>query len=50
MLTAIGYPVLELMRVGIGSLELGDLPVGKWRYLTEDEVGELRGLSEEESR
>jgi 23S rRNA pseudouridine2605 synthase len=43
MLAAIGYPVLELMRVGIGSLELGDVPVGKWRYLTEDEVGELFG-------
>ena len=50
MLTAIGYPVLELMRVGIGSLELGDLPVGKWRYLTEDEVSQLRGLSEKESQ
>jgi len=29
MLAATGYPVLELMRVGIGSLELGNLPVGK---------------------
>ena len=41
MLTAIGYPVLELTRVGIGSLELGDVPVGKWRYLTEDEVSDM---------
>jgi 23S rRNA pseudouridine2605 synthase len=41
MLTAIGYPVLELMRVGIGSLALGDLLVGKWRYLTEDEVSDM---------
>ena len=41
MLATIGYPVLELMRVGIGSLEPGDLPVGKWRYLTEDEVSDM---------
>ena len=43
MLAATGYPVLELMRAGIGSLELGNLPVGKWRDLTEDEVIRLRG-------
>ena len=43
MLAAVGYPVLELMRVGIGSLELGNLPVGQWRSLTEDEVSRLRG-------
>ncbi|HEU0002676.1 MAG TPA: pseudouridine synthase [Ktedonobacteraceae bacterium] len=42
MLTATGFPVLELMRVGIGTLELSDVPVGKWRYLTDDEVHELR--------
>jgi len=38
MLSAVGHPVLELKRVAVGSLELGDLPVGKWRYLTEEEV------------
>src|SRR6266849_3145333 len=43
MLAATGYPVLELMRVGVGSLELGNLPVGKWRNLAEDEVSRLRG-------
>lgn len=50
MLAATGYPVLQLVRVGIGSLELGDLTVGKWRYLTEDEVSNLRGSPEQESR
>lgn len=49
MLTAVGYPVLELVRVGIGSLELGDVPVGKWRYLTGEEVSKLQGLSGEKS-
>ncbi len=41
MLAAVGHPVLELTRVGVGPLELGDLPVGKWRYLTGEEVDEL---------
>ncbi len=50
MLAATGYSVLELMRVGIGSLELGDVPVGKWRYLTEDEVSNLRGSPARESQ
>ncbi|MBA2392855.1 MAG: rRNA pseudouridine synthase [Ktedonobacteraceae bacterium] len=41
MLAAVGYPVRRLLRVGVGSLTLGNLPVGKWRYLTEEEVGML---------
>ena len=43
MLAAVGHTVAQLERVGIGSLALGNLPVGKWRYVTEDEVRELRG-------
>jgi 23S rRNA pseudouridine2605 synthase len=39
---ALGHPVRRLIRVRIGALELGDLPVGKWRYLTEGEVKRLR--------
>jgi pseudouridine synthase len=38
MLAAVGHPVIELSRVGIGPLALGDIPVGKWRYLTNEEV------------
>lgn len=45
MLAAVGHPVLELSRVGIGPLTLGDLPVGKWRYVTEDEVNSLESYS-----
>jgi pseudouridine synthase len=41
MLTAVGHPVLELARVGVGPLTLKGVPVGKWRYLTEAEVKEL---------
>ena len=40
MISAVGHRVLELKRVGIGSLSLGNLPVGKWRYLSNEEVKE----------
>src|SRR5437660_3576064 len=42
MLAAVGNPVLELSRVGIGTLALGDMPVGKWRYLTSEQVKSLQ--------
>jgi pseudouridine synthase len=42
MLRAVGYPVLSLRRVGIGSLTLGNVPEGRWRYLTDVEVEMLR--------
>src|SRR5947209_5941777 len=41
MLIAVGHPVLELRRVGVGPLTLKGVPLGKWRYLTEKEVKEL---------
>ncbi len=46
MLAAVGHPVLNLIRVGIGPLELGDIPVGKWRYLSGEEVKALLGYPE----
>lgn len=44
MCSAIGHPVLSLQRVALGGLQLGDLPLGKWRPLTAAEVEELRRL------
>jgi 23S rRNA pseudouridine2605 synthase len=41
MLAAVGHPVRQLMRVGLGSLTLKGVPVGKWRYLTAAEVDML---------
>lgn len=41
MLAAVGHPVLRLSRVAIGSLTLKDVPLGKWRYLSEAEVQTL---------
>ena len=37
-----GMQVKRLVRIQEGSLTLGDLPVGKWRYLTELEIKELK--------
>ena len=37
-----GMDVTRLIRVQEGSLKLGDLPCGKWRHLTVQEVTELR--------
>ena len=36
-----GMQVKRLVRIGEGRLRLGDLPAGKWRYLTEKELGEM---------
>jgi 23S rRNA pseudouridine2457 synthase len=33
MTAAIGHPTLRLLRVRIGKLTLGDLPLGQWRIL-----------------
>lgn len=41
MCEAAGLTVLRLCRVREGSLSLGDLPVGKWRYLTKEEYEQL---------
>ena len=41
MCDAAGMHVTRLKRIREGNLSLGDLPLGKWRYLTEDEVKSL---------
>ena len=38
-----GLSVRKLQRVQEGNLRLGDLPPGKWRYLTGAEIKELKG-------
>jgi 23S rRNA pseudouridine2605 synthase len=37
MLAAVGHPIQRLSRVGVGSLTLKGVALGKWRYLTEME-------------
>ena len=41
MCAAAGLTVLRLIRTGEGNLRLGELPVGKWRNLTEEEIESL---------
>lgn len=42
MCEAAGMYCTRLRRIKEGSLSLGDLPLGKWRYLTEEEVSKLK--------
>lgn len=42
MCDAAGMTVMRLTRVSEGALKLGDLPIGKWRYLTKEEVNSLK--------
>ncbi|HRJ76678.1 MAG TPA: pseudouridine synthase, partial [Anaerolineales bacterium] len=39
----LGLPVVKIIRLRIGTLRLGDLKPRQWRYLTEDEVADLKG-------
>ena len=42
MCEAAGMTVTRLKRIQEGKLSLGDLPLGKWRYLTPAEVAEMK--------
>ncbi len=40
----LGYSVTSLRRIRIMNVSLGNLPIGKWRYLTQKELDELNTL------
>ena len=42
MVDAIGHQVVRLKRVRFGPVQLGDLPSGMWRKLTDEEIAKLR--------
>ncbi len=42
---AIGLPIVKLIRVRIATVNLGNLKTGEWRYLTEDEIKELKDFA-----
>jgi len=44
MCAAIGCPVIQLKRVSIGKVYLGNLPRGQYRYLTKAEIQHLRNF------
>ena len=39
-----GYRLASLTRIRMGEITLGDLPKGKWRHLTEDEIAYLKSI------
>ena len=43
MCEAIDKKVLALHRSKIGNIDVKDVEIGKWRYLSKDEVNELKG-------
>jgi 23S rRNA pseudouridine2605 synthase len=47
MLESVGHPVIKLLRIRMGSLTLGDLQPGEFRFLTDREANVLRQLVEE---
>jgi 23S rRNA pseudouridine2605 synthase len=40
----LGLPVVKIIRLRIGALKLGSLKPRQWRYLTGDEIAELKGV------
>lgn len=45
MCAMIYHPVINLQRVAVGPVLLGELPLGKWRHLSEGEIKELESES-----
>lgn len=44
MFEAIGYEVVNLQRIAIGNLTLGNIPLGRWRHLSTAEINYLKSL------
>lgn len=44
MIKAVGNRVTALKRIRLGTLELGDLQAGEWRYLNEEEIAQLKKI------
>jgi 23S rRNA pseudouridine2605 synthase len=43
MCKAVGFPVIQLKRIAVGNISTGNLGVGKYRLLTEEEIKYLKG-------
>ena len=46
MFQSIGHRVEHLIRTKIGNIETGELNLGEWRYLTDEEVADLRASAQ----
>ncbi len=47
MFDVAGYPVRRLLRLQYGPVELGSLPIGEWRALTQEEIDDILSLGGE---
>ena len=45
MCERIGHPVQKLKRVSLGPIKLGKLRPGQWRFLSREEVAQLKGMA-----
>lgn len=43
MCAAMGHPIIDLKRVAVGELTMGNLKPGEWRHLNNDEITYLKG-------
>jgi 23S rRNA pseudouridine2605 synthase len=50
MFSAIGHIVLKLKRIEYGPIQLGDLPFGRFRYLTPEEMEKVKQISSKQDR
>ena len=50
MTAAVGHPTLRLVRIAIGSMQLGDLRPGAWRDLGPSEIATLKAALSKSSR
>lgn len=50
MLLSLGYRILSLKRIQEGPISLGDLPAGKWRSLSDEEINRFKILNEGKER
>lgn len=50
MTSYLGYNVVELKRIRIMNVTLDNLPIGKWRYLTEKEMNQINILTADSSK
>lgn len=41
MFEAVNHPVIDLKRIELGGISLGNLPYGKWRHLSPSEVAKI---------
>ncbi|EFA76944.1 hypothetical protein PPL_09696 [Heterostelium album PN500] len=44
MMAALDNKAMEIHRIKVGPIDLGDLPAGKWRYLTEEEMEKIKAI------